>query len=252
MIVDKKTKAKRIVTFILALIVIGCIGTLAWRWGQAKHAEEVQEELSGQAVKKTVNTDDGKENPIDFASLQAENSDIYAWIAIDDTDISYPILQNQNTTDLYDEYYLDHLVDGSSGFAGSLFTQPVNAMDFSDGNTVVYGHNLKNGTMFTHLHDYEEQSFLNAHRKIHIYTPDEVLTYEVFAAVPFSDEHLMVAYVFEKESQVQAFVDDVYAADGVYAEDTSVNGKDKLLTLSTCMNNAPRERFLVVAKQVKD
>lgn len=249
MIVDKKTKVKRLLTLILALIVIGCITTLAWRWGQSKRADEVQEELSGQAVKKTVSAD-GKENPIDFDALQAENPDIYAWIAIDDTDISYPILQNQDTTDFYDEYYLDHLVDGTSGFAGALFTQPVNAMDFSDGNTVIYGHNLKNGTMFTHLHDYEDQAFFNAHRKIYVYTPDAVKIYEVFAAVPFSDEHLMIAYNFAKASGVEKFVQDVYAAGGVYAEDASVSGQDKLLTLSTCMNNAPKERYLVVAKEV--
>ena len=251
MIVDKKTKVKRIITLILALVVIGCIAILAWRWGQSQHANEVQAELSGKAVKKTVHTDD-QENPIDFASLQAENSDIYAWITIDGTDISYPILQNQETTDFYDEFYLDHLVDGTSGFAGSLFTQPINALDFSDGNTVIYGHNLKNGTMFTHLHDYKEQDFMDTHRKIYIYTPDTVKTYEVFAAVPFSDEHLMIAYNFSKTSGVQKFVDDVYSAGGVYAKDASVSGQDKLLTLSTCMNNAPKERYLVVAKLVED
>ena len=251
MIVDKKTKVKRILTIILALILIGCIATLAWHWGEGQRADEVQEELSGQAVKKTVKTD-GKTNPIDFETLKAENPDIYAWIAIDDTDISYPILQNQDTTDLYDEYYLDHLVDGTSGFAGALFTQPVNAMDFSDGNTVIYGHNLKNGTMFTHLHDYEDQSFLNAHKKIYVYTPDAVKTYEVFAAVPFSDQHLMIAYNFAKESGVEQFIEDVYAAGGVYAEDVSVSGQDRLLTLSTCMNSAPKERYLVVAKEVED
>lgn len=251
MIVDKKTKVKRLLTLILALIVIGCIATLAWHWGESRHADEVEDELSGKAVKKTVDAD-GEDNPIDFASLQAENSDIYAWITINDTDISYPILQNQDTTDFYDEYYLDHLVDGTSGFAGALFTQPINALDFSDGNTVIYGHNLKNGTMFTHLHDYEDQEFLNAHRTIYIYTPESVLTYEVFAAVPFSDKHLMITYDFAEESGVQAFLDDVYDAGGVYAEDASVSGKDKLLTLSTCMNSAPTKRYLVVAKLVED
>ncbi len=251
MMIDKKTKIKRIITLILALIVIVCIGILAWRWGQSRHAEEVEEELAGQAVKKTVNTDD-EDNPIDFASLQAENSDIYAWIAIDDTDISYPVLQNQDTTDFYDEYYLDHLVDGTSGFAGALFTQPINSMDFSDGNTVIYGHNLKNGTMFTHLHDYEDQSFLKAHKNISIYTPDQTYKYEVFAAVPFSDQHLMIAYDFAKESGVQAFLDDVYAAGGVYADDVTVTAQDRLLTLSTCMNSAPTKRYLVVARLVED
>ena len=248
MIVDNKTKIRRILTMILLVICIGCIAVIAWRWGEAQRAKELQQDMVTSSVKETK---DPMENPIDFEALQKENPDIYAWITIPDTEISYPVVQNRNTTDLYDEYYLNHVVDGVSGFAGAIFTQRINATDFSDGNTVIYGHNLKNGTMFTHLHDYESQEFMDSHRTIYIYTPDTIFTYEVFAAVPFSDEHLMIAYDYSSKEGIQTFVDAVMDRGGVYAQDAAISGEDQLLTLSTCMNQAPNQRYLVVAKLVE-
>lgn len=248
MIVDNKTKMRRILTMILLVICIGCIAVIAWRWGEAQRAKELQQDMVTSSVKETK---DPMENPIDFEALQKENPDIYAWITIPDTEISYPVVQNRNTTDLYDEYYLNHLVDGVSGFAGAIFTQRINDTDFSDGNTVIYGHNLKNGTMFTHLHDYESQEFMDSHRTIYIYTPDHIYTYEVFAAVPFADDHLMIAYDYSSKEGTQSFVDAVMDSDGVYAQDAAISGEDQLLTLSTCMNQAPNQRYLVVAKLVE-
>ena len=82
--------------------------------------------------------------PIGFYEAQEINSDAYAWIEIKDTNIHYPILQHESD----DAYYLNHRIDGVAGYPGSIYTERVNAKDFSDYNTVVYGHNMKNKTMF--------------------------------------------------------------------------------------------------------
>ena len=90
------------------------------------------------------------EIPIDFASLQARNPDVYAWITVPGTQVDYPILQSASDNG----YYLDHTIDGEEKPEGSIFTENYNSKDFEDPNTVIYGHNMKNGSMFRTLHDY--------------------------------------------------------------------------------------------------
>lgn len=81
------------------------------------------------------------EKDIDFAALKEENSDVYAWIYVPGTNVDYPVLQHP--TD--DAYYLEHNMDGSKGLPGCIYSESVNTKDFTDPNTVLYGHNMKNG-----------------------------------------------------------------------------------------------------------
>ena len=94
---------------------------------------------------------------VDIQKLQeTENPDIYAWIYIPGTKVNYPVLQHP--TD--DTYYLNYNIDGSKGLPGCIFSEKAyNGKDFSDHNTVLYGHNMKNGTMFGCLHKYEDMQY---------------------------------------------------------------------------------------------
>jgi hypothetical protein len=130
------------------------------------------------------------EIPIDFAAAQQQNPDIYAWLRIPGTAVDYPILRRADD----DNYYLDHNLDGSAGYPGCLYTQSCDAADFSDFNTVVYGHNMKNGTMFGGLKQYRDGDYLAAHRQIIVYTPTEKRVYTIFAAVVYSDAYLPARY----------------------------------------------------------
>lgn len=96
------------------------------------------------------------EIPVDFASLQEKNPEIYAWIRISDTSVDYPILQRPED----DGYYLDHTVDGAEGLPGSIYTESLNKQDFSDKNTVIYGHNMKDETMFGSLKYYMDPTYM--------------------------------------------------------------------------------------------
>ena len=80
--------------------------------------------------------------PIDFAGLQEMNPEIYAWIRIPGTEVDYPIVQRPED----DAYYLDHTIEGAEGLPGSIYTESLNKKDFTDKNTVIYGHNMKNDT----------------------------------------------------------------------------------------------------------
>ena len=87
---------------------------------------------------------------LDWEELEAVNPDIYAWIYIPNTNIDYPVLQRSGDND----YYLEHNLDGSRGKPGCIYTEDLNSKEFTDYNTVIYGHNMKSGAMFRTLHDF--------------------------------------------------------------------------------------------------
>lgn len=193
-------------------------------------------------------------NPIDFEAWQAYNPDVYAWIYVPGTSVNYPILQNApDNTNIY--YYLDYNIDGSKGYPGCIYTEPVNSKDFSDMHTVLYGHNMHagykykglDGTMFRTLHNFEDADFFNTHRYFYVYTPTEVLTYEIFAAYTYDNRHLLNSYSLETEGVFQEYINNIYLQKkGHIREDAAtVTAADKILTMETCTGN-DSTRWLVV------
>jgi sortase B len=190
-------------------------------------------------------------NPIDFAALQAKNSDIYAWITIPGTTIDNPVLQNADYTD----YYLDYTVEKVKGLPGAIYTRNDTPQDFSASCTVMYGHNMEDDkTMFSSLHRFANAEFFmdEANRTVQIYTPTSALEYRVFAAVRFRDVLLPAAFNFDAENGagVLAFVDELKTSSGFFDDGVTIDADSKLLVMSTCLYrsaNAADQRFLVVA-----
>ena len=91
---------------------------------------------------------------VDFEVLQTENKDIIAWLHCPDTKINYPVAQSEDNS-----YYLKHLYDGTANKVGCLFIDYENAEDFSDNNTIIYGHNMKNGSIFGTLDSYKKADY---------------------------------------------------------------------------------------------
>lgn len=185
------------------------------------------------------------EMDIDFAEFQEKtNEDIYAWIYIPGTAIDYPILQHPTDN----SYYLEHNLNGSTGYPGCIYTENYNTRDFSDPNTVVYGHNMKNGTMFAGLHKFEDSRFFEEHPYVYVYTEDGLLVYEIFAAHISGDEHILLTYDFENELVFQYYLEDIYENRGMNSnvrEDVEVSAENHILTLSTCISGKPNNRYLV-------
>ena len=118
---------------------------------------------------------DGKQTVVDFKALKKINPDIVAWIRIPDTSIDYPVVQGND-----DSYYLTHTFKKAEHVAGAIFLDSDNNADFSDDKNIIYGHNMKDGSMFQGLHKYESESYLQEHNKVYLYLPDgEALTYTV-------------------------------------------------------------------------
>ena len=133
-----KGKGRKIL-FAVCVIVAGiAIGYLILYYTRLakneKKYEEVKKEVVKEEVKEEQQQGDTYTSPIDFAKLQEQNPDVYAWIDIPGTNVNYPILQHP--TD--DVYYLDHTIDGTAGLPGSIYTESCNYKDFSDFNTVIY------------------------------------------------------------------------------------------------------------------
>ncbi len=119
-----------------------------------------------------------------YPDMQANtNEDIYSWIYIPDTNIDYPVLQH--STD--DTYYLNHNMDGTKGYPGCIYTESANSKEFADFNTILYGHKMKNGSMFHDLHKYADAAFLEEHPYVYVYLPDRTLKYQIFAAYRYDD-----------------------------------------------------------------
>ena len=182
---------------------------------------------------------------IDWAALQEENEDVYAWVTVPGTAIDYPVLQHPEEMD----YYLEHLLDGSKGNAGCIYTQRMNSKDWSDRNTILYGHNLRAGTMFAGLHDFEDADFFEENRYIHIYSADgRILVYEIFAAYAFSDAHILLTYDFMTEEGYGQYLDvtrESAEKAGHFREEAAPDATDNMITLSTCVRGIDNQRYLV-------
>lgn len=189
------------------------------------------------------------EIPINFDYLLGENEDIIGWITVDGTEIDYPILYD--TT--YNRYYLTHNYAGTATPYGSIFILGENAGDYSDFNTVVYGHNMIDGHMFAQLHRFKEQTFFDTHDQIVIYTPDRKLTYQVFAAYRSNNLDIIANNDFSTQELREQYIKSIYTNVelGLFDRDIPVTGEDRIITLSTCIWN-PAYRFLVQGVLVSD
>lgn len=186
------------------------------------------------------------DNPIDFEKLQAINPEIYAWVEIPDTQIDYPVAQSAED----DLFYLKHNIYKEPEFAGCIYTEMANSKDFTDPVTVMYGHNMRNGSMFQNLHLFEDAEFFEKNRYIYVYTPDSKLTYEVFAAYEYNDNHLLNSFDFSDEKIFSQYLEDVLGGISMgqhTREGIKVTTEDKILTLSTCMGDQTSSRYLVQA-----
>ena len=185
-------------------------------------------------------------SPIDFEALWEVNPDIYAWLELVDTDISYPILQHPTDND----YYLFHTPEDEYGYPGSIYTFNVNAKDFSDFNTVIYGHRMNDGTMFSNLHEYRDESYLKEHQTIKIYLPDRELVYTIFASVIYDDRLITSYFDFSDPESCRAYLDSIYGnrdMNSIILTEPQVTENDRIITLSTCIRWQENNRYLVVA-----
>lgn len=161
------------ITIILCVILVSCLFNITTILKDYADSEKEYEQLRTHAITKE------EENPykeIDWEALHELNPDIIGWIYIPDTVIDYPILKGERN-----DIYIRTTAEGQRKSAGSIFMESANNEDFSDKNTILYGHNMKNGTMFGGLKNFLNQEYLDSHQKVHIYTPEWRSIYQIYS-----------------------------------------------------------------------
>lgn len=192
------------------------------------------------------------QNPINFEELQNINEDLYAWIKIPNTVIDYPVAQSSNEDD---NYYLHHNYMGNYEFAGTIYSQRHNSKYFVERMTVLYGHNMLDGSMFASLHDFSDSEFFEENDTLYIYIPGHILTYKIFAAYDYDDRHIMNSFNFYDDEVYEQYLKDClnpHATNAIVREGTELTLDSKLITLSTCTNYNSSMRFLVQGVLVDD
>lgn len=253
-----KGKTRKIILILSILLILAGATYLIYHFVESKKNQDIYDKVQQYKEevpeKKPEETNPGEEPkveiPIDFASLKAINPDIYAWIDIPDTNVHYPIVQSASDN----AYYLEHTIEGVKGYPGSIYTENFNAKDFSDFNTVIYGHDMKDGSMFKHVHKFANADFFNSHDTITIYTETAIKTYKVFAAVVYDNRHILYTYGGDTTADRLAFIQSLRNSNSfknLYRDDVVVDENSHLITLSTCITGQPNKRYIVVAAEVE-
>lgn len=176
---------------------------------------------------------------VDFDTLQSVKPDIQAWLYMSGSSIHSPVLQAEDNST-----YLYRLADGSSNAHGSLFIDCRNAGDFSDWNTLIYGHNMKDGSMFGGLKKYRKQAYYDAHPEMTLFTPEKTYRMEIFAAVT-TDVSAAVYRVPAAREERDELVQWAQRNSEIEC-DVSIGTEDRIVTLSTC-TGGDDDRFVVLA-----
>ena len=183
---------------------------------------------------------------VDFDKLKSVNEDVVGWIYVDALpDISYPIVKGKDN-----QTYLHQTYEKNYNFAGTIFVDYENSGDFSDCNTLVYGHNMKNGSMFGHLKKFREDDKLYKQDKYFwILTPERNYRYEIISAYTNGVNSDTYTLFKGPGEEFEKYLETIKGYSEIKTDDTDLTIKDKIVTLSTCTGNEST-RFVVQGKRV--
>ena len=175
---------------------------------------------------------------VDFEALRELNSDVVGWIYIPDTNINYPIVQGEDN-----DRYLYRLLTGEYNSSGSIFLEAGIVRDFSSQNNPVYGHNMKNGTMFAGLTGYKGQEFYDAHPVGYLLTPEKNYVVHMFSGYVTSSWGNAWDLAFT-ESDFAQWLEEIQRKS-YFASDVVPGNRDRIVTFSTCTYETDDSRFVV-------
>ena len=253
--------------FVICIIgIVICLGIMGYNAWMEKKAQEnfenllpTESESEIEEVTETEITEETEteidileqlgitipEKNINWDELYQTNEHIYAWIYIPNTNVDYPVLQHPSD----DTFYLNRNLDGSWGYPGCIYSEHrYNSKDWTDFNTLLYGHNMKNGTMFKTLHNFADREFFEANRYIYIYTPEHVYVYDIFGAYVYGDSHILVEYDSNYQLRRQEYLEmvvDIRDMSANFRDEVTLSTESNILTLVTCIGGRPNNRFLV-------
>lgn len=249
----KKKGGSNIVSNIILVIAIVVFAVSAYKlygiFSEYNKGDKEYQKIQDLVIN-TEKKDDTKEETfsVDFEKLLEMNSDVVGWIRFDEpSEINYPVVQGRDN-----EEYLKRTFEANTNKLGTLFVDVNNPGDFSGRNTFIYGHNMKNGSMFAQLLKYKDDSFYKEHPYFYIYTPDgKVRTYEIFSAGVVKDTSDSYIMDYADDAAFQSYIDYI-KQQSAYPTSAEVTTASKIVSLSTCTNVRDDERFLVHGVMIKE
>lgn len=225
----------------LILLVYSSINIFKW-YNNNKENKQIINEIA-ESVTINEDTNEEKKYKINFEELKQKNSDTVAWLKVENTNIEFPLVQANNNS-----YYLTHNFDKKYNVAGWLFVDYKNKLDGTDRNIVVYGHNMKDNSMFGSLKDVITEEWYNneENKYITFVTENDYQTYQVFSVYQIKTEDYYIKTEF-KNNEFTEFIDTITKRS---KKDFGINvsKEDTILTLSTCANN---NKYRVVLHSVR-
>ena len=176
--------------------------------------------------------------PVDFAQLQNINPEVIGWIRVGSVNISYPVAQAKDN-----DYYLHRTFKKVDNFAGCIFENCNNSPFFTDQNTIIYGHNMKNGSMFGQLKKFKEQETFDKNPYFWMFTKDFIYQYRIFSSSIVSKIGDPYITRFSDED-FQKFIEKSISSSEIKCGDVSVTTDDRIMTLSTCTGDDATRRIL--------
>ena len=222
-------------TILLIMISVFCTTKIYSYWHDRKVANKYYDTLATNITELTL--DDNIR--VNFEELKRENKDIFAWIKIDGTNIDYPVVKGKDN-----DYYLTHLSNKKYSKVGSIFLDYRNNSKLSDYHSIIYGHTLKNDTMFSELEKYKDESFYNEHPEYYIITENKTYKVKIFSAYVASTKESAWKLEFGSNEEFLNWAQ-VVKKKSLYETNFTPDSNDLIITLSTCSYEFKNARFVV-------
>ena len=242
---NKKYK-KAILNLILYIILLSILiysGIKIFKWYKDKtNNNKIAEQIKSTVI---VEEENGDEYTVDFNKLKEQNNETIAWLKVNNTNVEYPVVKGTNNS-----FYLNHSFDKSSNSAGWIFADCRNKFDNTDKNIVIYGHNMRDGSMFGSMLNilnakwYENEENTN----ITLYTENEKCMYKVFSVYKIENEDYYIKTEFKNDNEFEDFIKTLKKRS-IKDFNVDVSKDDNILTLSTCANN---NKYRVVLHAIKE
>ncbi len=244
----KKKRILNIAIYLILFLILICSGFKLYFWYKdKKNNDETTEQLKNNVKLEKIKKDNSNNEKyiVDFKKLKSENSDVVAYIKVNNTNIEYPIVKTSNNN-----FYLNHSFDKSKNSRGWIFADYKNKFDNTDKNIVIYGHNMRDESMFGSLKNIlNEEWYNNAENKnITFLTEKENYIYKVFSIYRIENEDYYIKTNFKNDEDYEKFLNTIKNRS-IKNFDINLNINDKIITLSTCANNN-KYRIVLHAKKL--
>ena len=250
----RKTNNKKtllIYSILVSLIIISIIYIVKELYWKKEAVEETK-------IVDTIEIDESKitkettKKVIQVKSLKQENSDVVGFLEIENTNISYPVLQGSDN-----EYYMTHNYKKEKSKNGAIFLDKDYDWDIQSNNLLIYGHNLNNGTMFEELLKYNDESYYKEHPQINFTTTDEEAIYDIISVfrskVYYTSDNVFKYYFFinpKTEEEYNNYIKNIKKLSLYNINKTAEYGT-QLITLSTCSYHVKDGRFVIVGAKLE-